>query len=127
MKRALFGLLLVLAGPLSLIPFLDVAWVRQTGAPAFAAQAAGVWLAVGAARRARGRRGVAAVAVAAVLLTLVFAYLWWFGSRLPKADRFAALPAAPAIEARDVDDAPRSLAAATKDAPLLLVFFRGRW
>jgi peptidoglycan/LPS O-acetylase OafA/YrhL len=127
MKRAILGILLILAFPAAVAPFLHVEFIRTTAAPGFALQMIGLVLVFGAARREPQRRSLRVMSVVGVMLVLLAVFGWFFLSRLPEAPRFAELPAAPAIEAADVDGTTRSLAAATRDAPLLLVFFRGRW
>lgn len=123
--RALLALVLcLLAFPLW-IATLDIPWLRMSAAASWLALACGVVLGVASARVDRRKR-VRALAGIDLVITLGFAGLFFFATRLPSgtAER---LERAPDFELESADGTRVKLSDRLAAGPALLVFYRGPW
>ncbi len=123
---ALSGLALAIVSPALWMATLSVSWMQRTGLAMWIALAAGLGLAVAAARADRRRRTVGAAVVAGLwALLLVGGFLW--GMKLPGSSAFEAMAQAPAFTLPDQEGRATSLDSLTADGAALLVFYRGHW
>jgi len=122
------GLLLVLAGPITYVPLMDVPLFRNTGLSVWLLGASGVLLALLATRRSHGR-GVRAVAVICVLLPIAFVGLFFELAKLPRVaeSTLATTSQAPEFTLPDHTGEPVALSALRRTSAVLLVFYRGHW
>jgi hypothetical protein len=117
---------LTVAAIASYPPLMDVAWIRSTGAPVWIGFALAAGLAVLAIRRDRRIwvRGIAGLTLALI----VFGVVAFFGlARLPRTSALDVDVMAPEVSVVDHRGEPVALREASRDGPILLVFYRGFW
>ncbi len=123
---AMFGLLLVVAGPILYGLLFDQALMRATGAPAFGLIAAGAAAGVVAAGRDR-RAWVRAICCVDVLALPVALYLFFGLAVLPDATAATQMDIAPEFTLPDHTGEEVVLYDLLAEGPVMLVFYRGHW
>ena len=104
---------------------MDNALLRRTGLGAFASFGIGSLLALISWRR--GRWGTWIMSSLTLLLTVSFAGMFVFATRLPAATTIQTASIAPDFTLPDQTGAPVSLREARGKDRVLLVFYRGHW
>lgn len=122
----LLAFALTLGGPWVYTLTLDNVWLRSSGASAFLCMFAGIGVAFVAARRLR-RLWTRLSFWTTALLTIAFAYAFFWWARLPESDKFEQLADAPGFTLTDQSGARAGLYDNQFTGPTLLVFYRGFW
>lgn len=123
---SILALLLTIGGPMLYMALMTNSWIRASGAPAFVLMFLGSMLGIRAIARDR-RLVIRGIGLLSPLLTILFAYIFFWGLKLPPSQTFDSLTIAPAFTLPDEEGRAVSLDEVVSSGPALLVFYRGYW
>ncbi|MEE8169322.1 MAG: hypothetical protein V3T70_02130 [Phycisphaerae bacterium] len=126
LPAALTGLAAAIAGPVVYLLMLSDAWLRRTGAGAFALLGVGTLVGL-AALFTSPRRGVRIIGGIPAGLTVLFALGFFLGGAVPAPQSAADSQSAPDFTLPDQAGRPVTLSKRLQSGPVLLVFYRGHW